>query len=151
MQPQGAFFGPGQTSRRCTDKTEGAQLQLLVSGVLVIRIGIMAPSRAAMSVWLTKVIRLAAQARHNERMAKAPDFKLALAHPIKPKGGPGVLLVTLEDAVRFIGLMKPWRQARPYWDHCASGLLKAAKTGKRADIVEATRCLEVALRRDNWL
>ena len=90
---------------------------------------------------------MAAQTR---RIAKAPDFKLALAHPIKPKGGPGVLLVTLEDAVRFIGLMKPWRQARPYWDHCASGLLKAPKTGKRADIVEATRCLEVALRRDNW-
>jgi hypothetical protein len=41
--------------------------------------------------------------------------------------------------------MKPWRQARPYWDHCAGEILKAADSGKRTDIVEATRCLEVAL------
>jgi hypothetical protein len=116
-----------------------------------IRIGIMAPSRVAMSVWLTKLIRLAAEARYNERIAKAADFKLALAHPIKPTGGPGVLLETLEDAARFIGLMKPWHQSRPYWDRCASEILKAARTGKRADIVEATRRLEIALRRDNRL
>jgi hypothetical protein len=49
------------------------------------------------------------------------------------------------------GLCQPWRQARPYWDHCAGEILKAAETRRRADIVEATRCLEVALRRDNWL
>lgn len=84
-------------------------------------------------------------------MAKAPDFKRLLAHPIKPTGGPVVLLVTLEDAAKFIGLMEPWRQARPYWDRCAGEILKAARTGKRSDIVEATRSLEVALRRENWL
>jgi hypothetical protein len=37
-------------------------------------------------------------------MAKALDFKRLLAHPIKPTGGPQVLLVTLEDAAKFIGL-----------------------------------------------
>jgi hypothetical protein len=47
-------------------------------------------------------------------MTKPPDFKRLLAHPIKPTGGPQVLLVTLEDAARFIGLMEPWRQARPF-------------------------------------
>jgi hypothetical protein len=84
-------------------------------------------------------------------MAKAPDFKPALAHPVQPKGDPGALLETLEDAAKFIGLMEPWRQARPYWDRCAGESLKAAKTGKRSDIVEATRSLEVALRGENWL
>jgi hypothetical protein len=84
-------------------------------------------------------------------MAKAPDFKRLLAHPIKPTGGPPVLLVTLEDAAKFIGLMEPWRQARPHWDRCAGEILKAAKTGKHSDIVEATRSLEAALRRENWL
>jgi hypothetical protein len=59
------------------------------------------------------------------------------------------LLETLEDAARFIGLMKPWRQARPYWVHRAGEILKAAETGERAHIVEVTRWLEVALRRDN--
>jgi len=46
---------------------------------------------------------------------KAHDFKLALKRVIEPTGGPGAELVTLEDAARFVGLMKPWRQARP---HC---------------------------------
>ena len=66
-------------------------------------------------------------------------------------GGPGALPETLGDAARFIGLMQPWRQARPYWDHCAGEILKAAESRKRPDILEATRCLEVALRKDNWL
>jgi hypothetical protein len=87
------------------------------------------------------------------KMAKSgkPDFSCKLARPIEPTGGPGTLLETLGDAARFIGLMQPWRQARPYWDHCAGEILKAAESGKRPDILEATRCLEVALRKDNWL
>jgi hypothetical protein len=36
-------------------------------------------------------------------------------------------------------------------DRCAGEILKAAKTGKSSDIVEATRSLKVALRRENWL
>jgi hypothetical protein len=84
-------------------------------------------------------------------MGKSPDFKRPFAHPVKPKGDSSVSLETLEDAVRFIGSMKPWQQARPYWDRCASEILKAARTGKRVDIVEATRRLEIALRRDNRL
>jgi hypothetical protein len=84
-------------------------------------------------------------------MAKAPDFKRALAHPVQPKGDLGALLETLEDAPKFIGLVEPWQQARPDWDRCAGEILKAAKTGKRSDIVEATRSLEVALRTENWL
>jgi hypothetical protein len=82
-------------------------------------------------------------------MGKAPDFTRALAHPVQPKGDPGLLPQTLDDAAKFIGLMEPWRQARPYWDRCAGEILKAAETGKRADIVEATRSLEIALRREN--
>jgi hypothetical protein len=64
---------------------------------------------------------------------------------IEPTRGPGAELGTLEDAARFVGLMKPWCQARPHWDFAAL-LLRAvqtpmlAQTGRRSDIVEATRC-----------
>ena len=84
-------------------------------------------------------------------MAKASDFKQLLEHPIKPTGGAAVLLVTLEDAAKFISLMEPWRQERPYRDPCAGEISKAAKTGTRSDVVEATRSLELALRKENWL
>jgi hypothetical protein len=84
-------------------------------------------------------------------MIEPSNFKRLLMHPIKPTGDPEVLLVTLEDTAKFIGLMEPRRQARPYWDRCAKEILKAARTGKRSDTVEATRSLEVALRRENWL
>jgi len=87
----------------------------------------------------------------NSPMTKDPDFTRSLAHSVRSKGDPGVLFEALEDAARFIGLMEPWRQARAYWDRCAGEILKAAKTGKRSDIVEATRSLEEALRRENWL
>jgi hypothetical protein len=60
----------------------------------------------------------------------AYDFKLALTRVIEPTGGPGAELPTLEDVARFIGQMKPWRQARPYWDFAVELLLRTAKTGK---------------------
>ena len=36
-------------------------------------------------------------------------FKLAPTRVIEPTGGPGAELATLEDAARFIGLMRPLR------------------------------------------
>jgi hypothetical protein len=60
-------------------------------------------------------------------------------------------LATLEDVARFVGLMKPWSQARPHWDFAAELLLKAAVTGEESDIKRATAQMERALRRDNWL
>jgi hypothetical protein len=42
-----------------------------------------------------------------------------------PTGGPGADLATLEDAARFVGLLRTWRQARPHWDFAAELLLKA--------------------------
>jgi len=80
---------------------------------------------------------------------KAHDFKLALKRVIEPTGGPGAELVTLEDAARFVGLMKPWRQARPHWDFAAELLLKAAET--KSDIEMATAQMERALRVEGWL
>ena len=53
------------------------------------------------------------------------------SHLVQRKDDPGMLLQTLKDAARFIGLMEPWRQARAYWHRCAGEILKAAKTGKR--------------------
>jgi hypothetical protein len=84
-------------------------------------------------------------------MSEAHDFKLALTRVIEPTGGPGAELATLEDAARFIALMKPFRQARPHWDFAAELLLTAAETGKRRDVEAATAQMERALRVEGWL
>ena len=55
-------------------------------------------------------------------------------------------MATLQDAARFIGQMKPWRQARPYWDFAADLLLEAAATSDEGDIEAATAQIERALR-----
>jgi hypothetical protein len=60
-------------------------------------------------------------------------------------------LVTLEDAARFVGLMKPWRQVRPHWDFAAELLLNAAETRQKSDIEMATAQMERALRVEGWL
>jgi hypothetical protein len=44
----------------------------------------------------------------------------------------------LEDAARYVGLVKPWRPARPHWDLAAELLLRAAQTQKESDIERAT-------------
>ena len=59
-------------------------------------------------------------------------------------------MATLEDAARFVGLMKPWRQVRPHWDFAAELLLNAAETRQKSDIEMATAQMERALRRDGW-
>jgi hypothetical protein len=84
-------------------------------------------------------------------MSRAHDFKLALTRVIEPTRGPGAELVTLEDAARFVGLMKPWRQARPHWDFAAELLLTAAETREESDIEMATAQMERALRVEGWL
>lgn len=91
------------------------------------------------------------QVRHNGRMSKAHDFKLALTRVIEPTGRPGAQLATLEDAARFAGLLRPWRQAWPHWDDVAELLLKAAESRKASEIEAATSQMERALRRDGWL
>jgi hypothetical protein len=55
-----------------------------------------------------RCFRSLARAGHNAGMP-AYDFKLALTRAIEPIGGPGAELATLEDAARFVGLMRPWR------------------------------------------
>jgi hypothetical protein len=84
-------------------------------------------------------------------LTPAYDFKLALTRVIGPTGGPGAELATLEDAARFVGLMRPWRQARLHWDFAAELLLKAAQTKEESDIEVATAQLERALRVEGWL
>ena len=79
------------------------------------------------------------------------DFRLKLMRVIEPKEGPGVELATLEDAARFMGHTRPWRQTRPHWEYAAELVLIAATTGEEADIERATAQMERALRRDNWL
>jgi hypothetical protein len=85
------------------------------------------------------------------RVAPAYDFKLALTRVVEPTGGLGAKLATLEDAARFVGLMRPWRQARPHWDFAAELLLKAAQTKEVPDIEMATAQMERALRVEGWL
>jgi hypothetical protein len=84
-------------------------------------------------------------------MSPVYDFKLALTRVIEPTGGPGAELATLEDAARFVGLMKPWRQTRLHWDYAAELLLKAAKTREEGDVEAATAQMERALRVEGWL
>jgi hypothetical protein len=79
------------------------------------------------------------------------DFSVKLTRVIEPKGGPGVESATLEDTARFMGHMRPWRQARPHWDHAAELVLKAAKTGRRMDVDAAAQQMQRALRCDGWL
>jgi hypothetical protein len=79
------------------------------------------------------------------------DFSLKLTRVIEPKEGPGVELATLQDAARFMGHMRPWRQVRPHWEYAADLVLIAATTGEERDIERATAQMERALRRDNWL
>ena len=79
------------------------------------------------------------------------DFSLKLTRVIEPKEGPGVELATLEDAARFMGHVRPWRQLRPHWDYAGELVLIAATTGEEADIERATAQMERSLRRDNWL
>jgi hypothetical protein len=61
--------------------------------------------------------------------------------------GYAALRINLPEA----GRMRPWRQARPTWDYAAELILRAATSGKRADIEAATAQMERALRTDNWL
>jgi hypothetical protein len=82
---------------------------------------------------------------------RKPDFTRKLARTIEPTGGPGVELSTLEDAARFVGHLRSWRQRRPHWDYAAESLLIAATTGNRSDIGNATAQIERALRVEGWL
>jgi hypothetical protein len=52
---------------------------------------------------------------------------------------------------RFMGHMRPWRQARPHWDYATALVLKAATTGRQRDVAAATDQMERALRTKNWL
>ena len=61
-------------------------------------------------------------------MLPAYGFKLALTRV-------GVEVATLEDAARFMGHMRPWRQARPHWDYAAELVLVAATTGEEAPAI----------------
>jgi hypothetical protein len=86
-------------------------------------------------------------------MPPAYDFKLGLTRTIEPTGGPGRFSswATLEDAARFIAMLRPFRQARPHWDFAAELLLKAAQTRVESDIEMATVQMERALRVEGWL
>jgi hypothetical protein len=53
--------------------------------------------------------------------------------------------------LRFMGKMRPFRQAWPHGDYAAELVLIAATSGKEADIERATAQMERALRRGNWL
>ena len=89
--------------------------------------------------------------RRPARRANSPDLTRYLAHTIKPTGGPAAQLETIADAAQLIADLEQFRQARPYWDRCAEMLMRAAETGRKPDIAEATRCVMVALEKENWL
>jgi hypothetical protein len=51
-------------------------------------------------------------------------------------------LATLEDASRFMGKMRPFRQRWPHWDYAAELVLIAAATSEEPDIERATASAE---------
>src|SRR5437764_6744739 len=89
--------------------------------------------------------------KHRAKRTNAPDLSRRLARTIKPTVGPAAQLETIADAAQLIADLQQWRQARPYWDRCAEMLMRAAMTGQKADVAEASRCIMVALEKENWL
>lgn len=81
------------------------------------------------------------------RELKLVDFDHKLSRPIRPHNGSMAILESLGDAARLIVELESF-QSLPVWGKVASQLLQAAATGKKADILEATRMLEMALRRE---
>ena len=63
------------------------------------------------------------------------SISIRLTRAIEPREGPGVELATLEDAARFMGHMRPWRQTRPHWDYVAELVLVAATTSEEAPAI----------------
>jgi hypothetical protein len=78
-------------------------------------------------------------------------FRRKLTIPIEPKMGPAAILETLEDCAKFVRHMHRRRQARPHWEFAAELILKAAKSGRRADVDAVGAQMERALRCDGWL
>ena len=60
-------------------------------------------------------------------------------------------MATLEDAARFVALLRPFRRARPHWDFAAALLMRAAETRRGEDVEAATAQMERALRVEGWL
>ncbi len=79
--------------------------------------------------------------------AKSPDLSGKLAHTIKPSRGPAAQLETLADAAQLITDLEQFQASS-----AGVGSCRGNDPGRRkADIAEATRSLEVALEKENWL
>jgi glutamine amidotransferase PdxT len=78
------------------------------------------------------------------------NFNRKLSQEIVLTRGPRSRIATLHDAAELIRDLEPFRQARPVWDRAAEMILLAARTGRRADVQEATRQLLVCVERENW-
>jgi len=91
------------------------------------------------------------KASRREGRQPRPDFSRKLARSIRPTREGMAPIKTLRDAAALIASLDQFRQARPVWDLCAEYVLRAAQSGQRADVAEATRCIEVALGKENWL
>ena len=70
-----------------------------------------------------------------------------LSHPVKPRNG--LSLRTLGDAAFFIQSLAVSTKKRPVWDYAAAVITGAAMSGEKADIAEATRSLDAALRAES--
>ena len=73
------------------------------------------------------------------------DFSHRLSRPICYYNGSAVQIESLADATHLIAELESFR-SRAVWAKVASQILHAAATGKKADIDQATRMLEMALR-----
>ena len=79
------------------------------------------------------------------------DFNRRLARVIFVRGGRLRQLETLADAARLLVDLENCRPLRPIWDQVATGILRGAATGEKADVEIATELLEQALRGERSL
>src|SRR5690349_9485996 len=78
------------------------------------------------------------------------NFSHKLSRPIQRYHGTMATLESLADAARLIAELESFH-SRPIWTKVASQILRAAATGKKADIDGAMRMLEMALRTEKLL
>ena len=96
--------------------------------------------------------------RYRRRPAPGPlreitrvDFSRRLGKTIHLQRGPVSRIETLGDAARLLMNLDGFRPVRPIWDRTASQILRAAASGAKGDIDNATSLLQEALRGERWL
>jgi hypothetical protein len=132
------IFGKGRVSERCfapSPTINGSSLNVILSDAEVIVV----LKNFCVDLLIGDNICSGRRTQLNGVHGKVTGFEEGAGASSQARGGPRPMREPLEDAVTFIASVKLRRQTWPCWDRCAREILKAARTGNRADIAEATR------------